>query len=126
MTVVGEVGKGHGVASLNLSKVYSLIEERSGLSGIVPGTLNLKLDNHFPVEKADFVISEDEYNGVEWIRFLKCQVNGIPSLIMRPKNHDDPKRSELWCRLELMAQVNLRESLGLSDGDKVEVLVTPW
>ena len=43
MQLAGRVTKGMGLAGKNLQSVLSLIEQRSGLSPLIPNTLNVKL-----------------------------------------------------------------------------------
>jgi CTP-dependent riboflavin kinase len=70
------------------------------------------------------MISRAEFNMKnQWIKLKRCQLLGIDAVIIRPERHDDPKRTELYYRLELMAQCHIRNTFGLGDGDEVTVTV---
>jgi len=96
-----------------------LIEARSGLKPLVPGTLNVRLTQPHRVVP-DFIVTRAEYNQQEEVRFQLCTLAGIPCVIMRPDTH------ERGCahgpaHLEIMSTEHLREKLGLSDGSQVTV-----
>ena len=86
-----------------------------------PGTLNLKLDLPFALSGSDpksigIEGFEDEGRtfGGCWCR--PVMIDGIKGAIVRPERTNYP-----LTLLELIAPVNLREALSLSDGDVVEV-----
>jgi len=86
-----------------------------------PGTLNLKLEEPFALSGSDprsvrIEGFEDEGRtfGGCWCRPVR--ICGIRGAIVRPERTSYPATL-----LELVAPVNLREALGLSDGDEVEV-----
>ncbi len=86
-----------------------------------PGTLNLKLNEPFALNDSDSksvriegFCDEGRTFGACWCRPVK--INGIKGAIVRPERTSYPASL-----LELIAPVNLREALGLSDGDEVEV-----
>lgn len=56
----GQVTSGYGAATQNLAPVMHLIESRTGLTGLVPGTLNLNIPEEYIV-LADPFIYPDEY-----------------------------------------------------------------
>ena len=85
-----------------------------------PGTLNIKLDNPFvpssePIKIMEFSDGDKAFGACQcyWIR-----INGIKAVIVRPERSSYP--SDL---IEIIAPISLRESLGLSDGDEVEVIL---
>lgn len=119
--LTGRITDGYGVAAKNLRHVTRLIEERMGLSPLIPGTLNIALSEPYVVS-ANAVIEKHEYNNLEYINLQRCRIRGIQAIIMRPNTH------ELGCahglaNLELLATVNLRHHLQLADGDEVDVEV---
>jgi CTP-dependent riboflavin kinase len=96
-----------------------LIETRSGLSGLVEGTLNVWLAEPYPINAVP-AIQRHEYNDREWIKLQRCRVAGLRAVIMRPENHEKSGAPDIH-KLELMCTVRLREHLRLSD--EAEVLV---
>jgi riboflavin kinase len=87
-----------------------------------PGTLNLKLDEPFGLDESDpksvrIEGFEDEGRTFGACRCRPVKIEGIKGAIVRPERTSYPASL-----LELIAPVNLRESLALSDGDEVEVV----
>ena len=81
--LTGTVERGHGSASINLvGSVLQLIEQRIGLSELIPGTLNLRLKEPFYLA-ADATLEPPEYNSQERIQLQRCRVGGIQAIIMR-------------------------------------------
>jgi len=88
-----------------------------------PGTLNLKLDEPFGLDESDpksvrIEGFEDEGRTFGACRCRPVKINGIKGAIVRPERTSYPASL-----LELIAPVNLRASLALSDGDEVEVVL---
>ena len=122
MQLQGVVSRGMGLAGTNLIPVLHLIEERSGISALIPNTLNIRLPEayHFT---PDFVVTQAEYRHEELL-FQHCRLGAIRCVIMRPSSHEDGS----WhgpAHLELMSSVWLRERLSLKDGDSVTVEIIP-
>ncbi len=119
--LAGTIRVGFGVAAQNLRHVMSLIEERTGLSPLVVGTLNVALAEPYVV-CADAVIEKHEYNTIEYIKLQRCRICGLQAVIMRPNTHE-LGYAHGPAHLELLAKVKLRDHLQLSDGDPVTVEV---
>jgi CTP-dependent riboflavin kinase len=128
-TFVGTVTSGYGMATPNLNPVMSLIENRIGLAGLVPGTLNVTIPEDYIVT-ADALIFPEEYpyNGVshlgETIKLQRCLVGGYEGIIVRPDSHelgDGQFHGKAY--LELMGQVHFRTVLNLIDGSTLEIQV---
>ncbi len=86
-----------------------------------PGTLNLKLGEPF----AKFTASSIKIEGFKDANrtFGECQcypvkINGIRGAIVRPERSNYPTNL-----MEVIAPVNLRKTLELSDGDEVEMIL---
>ena len=100
-----------GVASNNLSRVMSLIEERMTLPNLVPGTLNIEIEKEYIV-KSDAIISPHEYGFQETIKLQRCLINGYKAIIMRPDTHETrPNWGHGKSHLELMSPYHLRDTL---------------
>jgi CTP-dependent riboflavin kinase len=125
----GIVATGYGLATPNLAPVVTLIEARTGLTNLAPGTLNVKICEEYIVQ-SDAVINSDEYpfnretNLGETIKIQRCLVAGYKTLIIRPDSHEiGAGRFHGKSYLELMGQKHFRTLLGLADESVVEVQV---
>lgn len=112
-----ESGLGEGQHYISKDGYSSQFQKMLGFIPF-PGTLNLRLDEPFvPSGEAIKIMGFSEkgktFGGCDcyWIR-----INGIKAVIVRPERSSYP--SDL---IEIIAPIRLRESLGLSDGDEVEV-----
>lgn len=123
----GKVGTGSGEASHCLTEDHiALIEERTGLKGIVKGTLNLRLEEPYdrPHTCPDAELSREEFHGFERVWFMRCRAKGIRCLVMRAENHvERPSDLHNTAHLELMSDRCLRKALEVEDGDTVSVEV---
>jgi CTP-dependent riboflavin kinase len=118
----GEVKRGCGVASKNLSHILDLIQDRTGVSPLVNGTFNLGLKSEYYVLIPDARIEKNEYNGKEFIKLQRCRVGGVQALIMRPNMHIDG-HAHGPAHIELLSTFVLRDHLCAKDGDIVDVEV---
>ena len=125
----GIVTKGYGAATPNLAPVMALIEARTGLVNLVPGTLDVNIPEEYIV-RPDALINPDEYplnketNLGETIKLQRCLVAGYKGLIMRPDSHEIREgQFHGKSHLELMGQNHFRTLLGLADESIVEVQV---
>ena len=125
----GIVTTGYGLATPNLAPVVALIEARTGLSNLAPGTLNVKILEEYIVQ-SDALINPDEYpfnretNLGETIKIQRCLVAGYKGLIVRPDSHEiGAGQFHGKSYLELMGQKHFRTLLGLADESVVEVQV---
>ena len=125
----GIVTTGYGLATPNLAPVVTLIEARSGLTNLAPGTLNVKICEEYIVQ-SDAVINPDEYpfnretDLGETIKIQRCLVAGYKALIIRPDSHEfGAGQFHGKSYLELMGQKHFRTLLGLADESVVEVQV---
>jgi CTP-dependent riboflavin kinase len=125
----GIVTTGYGAATPNLVPVMALIEARTGLINLIPGTLNVKISEEYIVQP-DALINPDEYplnrdtHLGETIKFQRCLVAGYRGLIMMPDSHETGAgQFHGKSYLELMGQKHFRTVLGLADECVVEVQV---
>lgn len=119
--ISGKVCHGYGVASQNLAQVVGLIEFRTGLSPLVPGTLNLAIPASYIVIP-DAQIELAEYNNVEFIKLQRCRIAEVRAIIMRPNTHE-LGYAHGPAHLELLSTIVLRAHFHLHDGDVVDVEV---
>jgi len=88
-----------------------------------PGTLNLLLDEPFALDDSDpksiwIEGFRDEGRTFGACRCRPVKIMGIRGAIVRPERTSRPATL-----MELIAPVNLRKALGLSDGDELEVVL---
>ncbi|HPE50649.1 MAG TPA: CTP-dependent riboflavin kinase [Methanothrix sp.] len=113
-------GLGEGRNYTSMKGYSSQFSEKLGFLPF-PGTLNLKLDEPFAIDDSDPDSIRIEGFIDEGRAFGACicrpvRICGIRGAIVRPE-----RTSYSPSLLELIAPVNLRENLGLSDGDEVVV-----
>lgn len=125
----GSVTSGYGMATPNLNPVMSLIESRTGLASLVPGTLNVRIAEEYIVP-ADALVLPHEYpynresHLGETIKLQRCLVAGYKGLVVRPDSHEvGAGQFHGKAYLELMGQIQFREVLHLADGSLVEIQV---
>jgi len=115
----GRVTTGFGVARDHLGPIAALICARTGLPGLEPGTLNVRLPASYRFEP-DAEISHAEY-GYERLKLKRCCVGGIPAVILRPETHESGNgHGDAY--VELLAAVHLRSALSLADGDPIRIV----
>lgn len=86
-----------------------------------PGTLNLKLFEPFVQNASGSIKIEgfrDEKRTFGECRCYPVKINGIKAAIVRPERSSYPSNL-----VEVIAPVNLRKSLHLSDGDEIELML---
>jgi riboflavin kinase len=87
----------------------------------IPGPLNIKLDGPLDPKKMkaiDIESFEDEGKTFGKCWCYRIMVQGIEAAIVRPDRSNYP--ADL---VEVIAPVRLRETLGLSDGDAIELIM---
>lgn len=111
-------GLGEGQYYISLEGYRSQFREKLGFDPY-PGTLNLKIREPFvqrdasAVEIAGFKDATRTYGGC---RCYPVAIGGVKAAIIRPDRSSYPLDL-----VEIIAPVNLRQTLGMSDGDAVEV-----
>jgi riboflavin kinase, archaea type len=120
----GRVCAGLGDAHVLMADHLDHYERKTGLR-LVPGTLNLSLEQpfHFPPHRLR--LEAAEYGGTRSISILPCEIGHRPALILRTDRNDLGLGPHPKTIIEIAAEVRLRESLALSDGDVVEIRIAP-
>jgi riboflavin kinase len=121
----GEIfsGRGEGAKFIELAWVKKQMEEKLGFT-LFPGTLNVKLTTDsvktgkLLKKRAGFEILPA--SGYCRGRFFKAKLHDIESAVLIPEVAGYPENI-----VEVVASVNLRETLHLSEGSPVEVEVMP-
>ena len=124
----GIVSDGTGNAAQWLDMYRDAYELKTGMR-IHPGTLNLAIDQEFPLLLPKYarrliVMRRDEYGGLRDVLMLPCVLKSLRcqgAMIWRTALAEDVAEDRRI--LEVLAEVNLRETFGLKNGDVVEVEV---
>ncbi len=109
------------VAAQNLKTVEKLVLERTGLSSMAPGTLNVTLPFDYIV-RPDATIEPHEYFTGERLKLQRCRVRRHRMIIMRPDSHELPGGIGADV-LELVSPLHLRMAWGLQDLEELEIEV---
>lgn len=115
-------GMGEGAYYMSLAGYTSQFSERIGYVPF-PGTLNVRLEPGGPSIPSSGGVMIDEFSDGQRtygrVRCLSARANGIVAHIIRPeRTHHDSSI------LELISEVNIRETTGISDGSRVSVELT--
>ncbi|AFC98946.1 Transcriptional regulator of a riboflavin/FAD biosynthetic operon [Methanocella conradii HZ254] len=113
-------GLGEGQYYISLEGYRRQFVEKLGFEPY-PGTLNLQLKEPFAVHDTSAIKIEGFKDSARTFGGGKCypvKIDGIEAAIIRPDRSSYPLNM-----VEVIAPVNLREKLGLKDGDEVEVIL---
>ena len=121
---IADTATGFHVAAAHLNPVMHLIQERMALHGLVQGTLNVCIPEEYVVV-AHATLTPVEYGiNNETVKLQRCLIEGYKAIIMRPDTHETiPGYGHGMNHLELMGRVRFRETLGVQDGDSVNIEV---
>jgi CTP-dependent riboflavin kinase len=126
--LIGRLQAGKNDASHWLSKFNEAYSRKAGMS-IFPGSLNLALDHPFDwfaprYQERILWFGRDEYGGERDILLLPCELVSLDAraaFLWTPttaaRNRPDP------CVIEIITDVGLRRTYGLTDGDIVSVKI---
>ncbi len=123
--VVSGLG-GEGKFYMSLEGYRRQFIEKLGINPY-PGTLNVKLNNEYLRERLylerlpGIVIEGGFSNGSRSygaVKCFRCSIEGLPcAMLIIERTHHGPDV------VEIVAEKNLRETLGLTDGSEVEITV---
>jgi riboflavin kinase len=121
--LVGKLFSGHGEGRkfLSLTWVQQQMHEKLGFHPYL-GTLNLRLDEESTPQrkllKKEVALGACTSQGYCEGLLFKATVNGVPCSVVFPQIENYPVD-----KLEVVAEMNLRQRLRLHDGDEVAVTV---
>jgi riboflavin kinase len=113
-------GLGEGQYYISVEGYRSQFNRKLGFDPY-PGTLNLKLGEPFAKSIASSIKIEGFRDANRTFGECQCypvKINGIRGAIVRPERSSYPTNL-----VEVIAPVNLRKTLALSDGDEVEMIL---
>lgn len=94
-------------------------EAATGMT-LYPGSLNVHLPE--PWLLPDFTLTLPATSVGRLVHLVQCSVSGLPCFIFRTDNAEQAGPAEKRI-VEVLAEVRLRDALGLADGDLVEIVV---
>ena len=95
-------------------------EAKTGVR-LYPGSLNVVLEDPWHVGNQRVRLEPPEY-GVG-MSIVPCTIDGIDAFVLRTDKNDRGEGDHSPNVVEIAAAVRLRDSLGLNDGDEVEIVV---
>ncbi len=116
----GRVASGIGDLARWMTQYADLYEHMTGVR-LYPGSLNVILDQPWTVGDAALRLEPPEY-GVS-MSIVPCEINGVQAFIVRTDKNNAGLGDHPPNVVEIAAPTHLRTTLGLSDGDEVEVVI---
>lgn len=125
--LTGKVKTGIGDLSYRMKTVEGLLDayyKKTGLV-LVPGSLNVELDQIWSMPKNNIRLEKEEYGGKVSVSLLPCKIKDTTAFIVRTDKVEagliptHPKNI-----IEIISDIKLRDKYGLKDGDQVEVTVS--
>ena len=120
MILVGKIKSGLREASFWMKKAENAFETKTGLK-VFHGTLNVELDEEYILDKNLDKLSKEEYGGMQDVYMKECKVFGHKSYILRTDKNMSKDRDHPLNLLEIISDVNFRETYNLKDEDEVEI-----
>lgn len=120
MTVLrGVVTTGVGDLAGRMRTYGEHYEAATGMR-LYPGSLNVRLPDPWPLPARTIRLPADRVGRL--VHLVPCRVSGRRCFIFRTDN-DERAGTNGRCVVEVLAEVKLRDALGLADGDVVEIVV---
>ncbi|MDF1800375.1 MAG: DUF120 domain-containing protein [Planctomycetota bacterium] len=118
--LVGIVTTGLGDCGQWIALHRAAYARKTGLQ-LFPGTLNLRLGVPFELPEGSLRLEAAEYGGRVNVSIVPCRVRGLPAVILRTDANEDGSGPHPREIIEVAAEVGLRETFALSDGDELTV-----
>ena len=119
MMLRGEVVSGLGNFSYWIEKLQEHYLQKTGMS-FYPGTLNLRL-----LPKQTIRLEASEYGGTVSVNMVPCKIRGRSAFLLRTDANEAGRGHHPRTIVEIATDVRLRDVLGLTDGDLVEIEIEP-
>ena len=111
-----------GEASFWMKKAEKAFEVKTSLK-LFHGTLNVELDKDYILDKNLDVLHKEDYGGMQDVYMKECKVFGHKSYILRTEKNMSKDRDHPLNILEIVSNINFRETYNLKDGDKIEITI---
>jgi len=125
MTLDGNITTGMGTARKWVKMIEPVFKEKFDIQ-LFSGTLNVKLLTNYKV-KPDEIIKSEEYGGTQNVFVQKCNIINQEHriikevFIVRAAKNETKKGDYGTDILEIVSDVNLRETFNLQDDDSIRI-----
>lgn len=127
MILTGNVKSGMGTAKMWVKKIENVFEEKLDIK-LFPGTLNVKLKEGYTV-KPNIVIKPNEFGGTQNVLIQNCNIRNEKigcthnAFIVRAEKNANKTGDHDTDIVEIVSDINFRETFQLNDGDIVSIEV---
>jgi hypothetical protein len=118
----GRVTSGRGDLARWMIEYAELYARVAGVT-LFPGSLNVVVDGEYRLPPDPLRLEPDEYGGRVGMNLVPCRIGDVPGFILRTDQNEQGTGHHGRDVVELAASVNLRETLGLVDGDAVDIVI---
>lgn len=119
--LVGKVDSGAGDLAQWMRKYRQAYRDATGVE-LVPGSLNVVLDRPYRLPEDGTVRLDPDQAGVG-VTLVPCYIEGRRAFLFRTDRNEAGVGRHPRHIIEIVAELHLRDELGLEDGDRVEVVV---
>lgn len=119
MILTGKVKSGFGTGSFWVNKIKDIFKEKYNMD-LFLGTLNIELDREIILEDTEKVMPK-EYGGDFDVLVKKCEILEHTAYIVRPEKNNKRGGDHPLNIIEIVSDVNIRNSNNLKDDDIVEI-----
>ena len=118
----GRVTSGRGDLARWMTEYADLYQEVTGIR-LFPGSLNVAMDEEYRLPSRPLRLEPHHYGGRVGMNLVPCRIGDVPGFIVRTDQNEAGTGHHGRDVVEVAAPVNLRETLGLVDGDEVEIVI---
>ena len=115
----GRVKSGLGNANIWVKKAYKVFEEKYNMK-LFLGTLNIELDREIVLDDNEKILPS-EYGGDFNVLVKECKILGHRGYILRTEKNNKKNGDHPLNIIEIVTDINMRETYNLKDGDKVVI-----
>jgi riboflavin kinase len=118
----GRVSSGRGDLAHWMVEYAELYRRVTGVH-LFPGSLNVVLDVEYRLPSGALRLEPGDYGGRVAMNLVPCLIGDVPGFVLRTDQNEAGTGHHDRNVVEIAASVNLRDTLGLVDGDQVEVVI---
>ncbi|HXQ44316.1 MAG TPA: DUF120 domain-containing protein [Acidimicrobiales bacterium] len=118
----GRVAGGRGDLAHWMTEYADLYRRVTDVA-LFPGSLNVVLDHEYRLPPHPLRLEPAEYGGRVGMNLVPCRIGAIAGFVVRTDQNEAGTGHHGRHVVEVAAAVNLREALGLVDGDEVEIVI---
>jgi riboflavin kinase, archaea type len=118
----GRVVSGRADFGQWIGRLSSFYEQKTGMR-LYPGTLNVDLSSEYSLPADVIRLEADEYGGRVSVSIVPCRIFNRQAFLLRTDQNEHGTGHHPRNIVEIAADVRLRDSYQLKDGDWVEIEV---